>query len=162
MTSVVKDLPQAHLAIVGDGNARQELEKFVHAHALQKNITFKGWIENAKITSQYYQTTAFVIPSIWPENLPTVCIEALATGRPVIGSRTGGIPELVQDKKTGYIVPLNDPAKLAAAILKLLNQKNLSEWSERASASMRQFDTATFISNIEKIYKEAVSENSRR
>lgn len=162
MTKVVATLPSAHLTVVGDGKVRQELEEYVDIHNLKKNVTFKGWVENAKVARYYRDTSVFVIPSIWPENLPTVCIEALATGRPVIGSRTGGIPELVNDNKTGRIVDPGGPDKLADAIVSTLKQNDLQKWSTQAAKSMKRFDIKTFIKNIEQVYKEVIDENTRR
>lgn len=162
MTKVAAAIPSVHLTVVGDGNVRQELEKYTDDHNLNKNITFKGWVENAQVLRYYYDTSAFVIPSIWPENLPTVCIEALAAGRPVIGSRTGGIPELVNDGKTGRIVEPEDPNELASAIESVLGRKDLAKWSTQAAKSMQRFDIKTFIKNTEQVYKEVISEHSRR
>lgn len=162
MTKVAAAIPSVHLTVVGDGKVRQELEKYTSDHSLEKNITFKGWVENAQVLQYYYDTSAFVIPSIWPENLPTVCIEALAAGRPVIGSRTGGIPELVSDNKTGRIVEPGNADELASAIKAVLERKDLATWSAQAAQSMQRFDIKTFIKNTEQVYKEITNEHSRR
>lgn len=161
MKDVVKQIPEARLVIVGDGNSRKELETYTENNDLQNVVTFKGWVQNNQVANEYEASSAVVIPSIWPENLPTVCIEALAIGRPVIGSKTGGIPELIQDGKTGQIVEPGSAVDLTDAIVKIITAPNLSEMSQLATASMKRFDISTFITATESIYKEAVNENSR-
>jgi glycosyltransferase involved in cell wall biosynthesis len=154
MPEIVRRFPKVLLSIVGDGAVRPELESFARRHRLQKNVVFHGWLDSSAVSDQYSQATAVVIPSIWPENLPTVCIEALATGRPVIGARSGGIPELVQDGATGRIVAPDDADGLAAAILDILSRPDLSTISRACAASMQSFEIAAFVRNLERLYQK--------
>ncbi len=152
MRTVVRQFPDVQLSIVGDGAVRAELEAFVKRHRLQKQIVFHGWLGPKAVSVQYAQTTAVVIPSIWPENLPTVCIEALAMGRPVIGSNSGGIPELIQDGVTGRVVPVGNESKLAAAIIDILSRPKLAAMSKACAASMHDFKVTAFVQNLERLY----------
>lgn len=161
MTAVIQRVPQARLVVVGDGGSRSDLEVYVKDHGLENAVEFKGWIENSQVTKEYEQSVAVVIPSIWPENLPTVCIEALAVGRPVIGSNTGGIPELVQDGKTGHIVEPGNVSELADKIVATLTVDDIQAMSRAATSSMKRFDIDTFITATESVYKEAINENTR-
>jgi glycosyltransferase involved in cell wall biosynthesis len=153
MPEIVKQLPDVHLSIVGDGAARPELEAFVAGHQLQKRVTFHGWLAPAAVSEQYAQTTAVVIPSIWPENLPTVCIEALAVGRPVIGTDSGGIPELVRDGVTGRIVSTGNTSELSQAIVDVLSDPDLPATSRACAASMQNFKVAAFVRKLERLYQ---------
>lgn len=153
MPEVVKRSPKVQLSIVGDGASRAELESFVSRHRLQKNVVFHGWLDPSEVNDQYRQATAVVIPSIWPENLPTVCIEALATGRPVIGTNSGGIPELIQDHTTGRIVTPGNADELAAAIIEILSHPDLPAMSRACTASMQNFKITTFARNLERFYR---------
>lgn len=154
MPEVARQLPDVHLSIVGDGSVRPELETFVTRHQLQKHVTFHGWLGGNAVSAQYTQTTAVVIPSVWPENLPTVCIEALAVGRPVIGTDSGGIPELVQEGVTGRIVAPGSADELAAAIVGLLSQSDLAATGKACAASMESFKITTFVQNLERLYRQ--------
>jgi glycosyltransferase involved in cell wall biosynthesis len=156
MRVVVRQLPAVQLAIVGDGAARPRLEAFVKHHHLGDHVTFHGWLESAAVDDHYAQTTVVVIPSIWPENLPTVCIEALATGRPVIGTDSGGMPELIQDGVTGHIVATGDAKALANAIVNVLTDFDLATTPQACAASMESFRIGTFIKNLERIYQRVV------
>lgn len=154
MQRVAKQLPNAHLRIVGDGSARASLEAFVRQDRLQQHITFCGWVNEQEVSRYYAESAAVVIPSIWPENLPTVCIEALASGRQVIGSDCGGIPELIKNGVTGRVVTPGDADKLAVAITDVLLQSDLPASAQDCAASMQSFNVATFIKNVERLYQQ--------
>jgi len=161
MVKVTARMPDVRLSIVGDGAARAELEAFVARKRLQKQVTFHGWLDGAAVSDQYTQATAVVIPSIWPENLPTVCIEALATGRPVIGTNSGGIPELIKDGITGRIVAKGDADELAEAIVEVLSRPDLPAMARTCAASMRGFKIATFVRNLERLYQHITDDTAK-
>ena len=159
LPKVLRHIPNIHLSIVGDGTVRPELEAFVGRNRLQEHVTFHGWLDSRAVHKQYAETTAVVIPSIWPENLPTVCIEALASGRPVIGTDSGGIPELIQDEVTGRIVDKGDYTGLAKAIMSVLSEHDIETVARACAASMQDFTVATFVKNLEHLYHQ-VSDGS--
>lgn len=158
LPQIVKAIPTAQLFIVGDGGARAELEALAGELHLQNHVTFCGWLNDKALSDRYRQSTVVVIPSMWPENLPTVCLEALATGRLVVGSATGGIPELVQDGVTGHTVPPGDAHALAAAIVDVLQQPDLSAMSDARAVSAQRFAITPFIEKLEKLYQTTLEE----
>lgn len=85
------------LKIIGDGPIRDELEK-----TKPKNVISLGYMNQEQLKEEVRDSIALIIPSEWYENNPRVVLEAFALGKPVIGSRIGGIPELVKDSETGY------------------------------------------------------------
>lgn len=153
MQAVVKSNPAARLRIVGDGPDKTRLHTLARELGLGQTVTFCGWLKGNAVVAEYANAQALVIPSVWPENLPTVAIEALAVGRPIIGSRVGGIPELVQDGATGTIVEAGNAHALAAAIINLLHDPQLTPKANAAHASAARFSLEPFITNIETIYK---------
>jgi glycosyltransferase involved in cell wall biosynthesis len=99
-----------------------------------------------------------VVPSIWPEPCPTVALEALAFGRPVVASRIGGLPDLVADGNTGLLVPPGDPGALAGAITTLLSDRSrLKAMAAAAYASAALFATKAVVSRIEAVYADAAA-----
>lgn len=153
---VISKIPEANLHIVGDGSYRSDLEKLTSDLSLNRNVVFRGWLHSEQsMLDEYENASMLVIPSVWPENLPTVCIEALAVGRPVIGTNTGGIPEMIQDGQTGYIVPIKDIRALSDAILKLLKDKKTATlMSKESIISSKRFSIENFADQIESLYKE--------
>lgn len=87
-----------------------------HAHAVE----FVDSIAYDEIPGVLADTDICVFPSIW-ENFPNVCLEAMAAGRGVIGSSAGGMAEIIDDNRTGLLVPPNSPSAIAKAVLKLLS-----------------------------------------
>jgi glycosyltransferase involved in cell wall biosynthesis len=106
-------VPGVTLTLVGDGPMRPALE--AAAAPLGGRVRFAGWQDEAGVRAALAAAHALALPS-FAEGLPVVAMEAMAAGRPVIGTWIAGIPELVRDGETGWLVPPADPDALAAAI----------------------------------------------
>ena len=101
------------------------------------------------------RSTIALIPSIWPDPCPTVAIEAMALGRPVIASKIGGLPDLVDDGITGILVPPGDSDALRHAIVRLLDDLDLRERMGRAGKNkFIKFHASTVVPRIEDVYYE--------
>lgn len=107
------------LVIVGEGPIKEELEDMVKARQM-KNIYFKGYLKGNELQSIIEDSLFAVLPSEWYENNPNSVLEAFALGKPVIGSRIGGIPELVRDGETGYTFEPGNAEDLSKKIKTLL------------------------------------------
>ena len=75
-----------------------------------------------EVVQKYCESTIFVFPSVWEEPFGMPIIEAMACGKPVIATKSGGITELVEDQKTGFLVDRDDPKKLADTIIRLTSE----------------------------------------
>lgn len=84
-----------------------------------------GPLPHDRVLALHEVADVVVLPSVWKEPFPRVLLEAMAAGRAVVATRTGGIPELVEDGVTGLLVPARDPCALAAALLKVLGDDSL-------------------------------------
>ena len=98
-------------------------------------VTFLGFVRRPDLLDLYYQADVFAFAPIWNEGFGIPPVEAMAAGTPVVASRSGAIPEIVKDKKTGFLVNKNDPDALAERILTLLRDDNLREDMGRAGRS---------------------------
>jgi glycosyltransferase involved in cell wall biosynthesis len=112
---VLKALPQARLALVGDGPHRQQLERLFEGTA----TTFVGYLAGDELASAYASGDAFVFPSS-TETLGLVLLEAMAAGCPVVGANRGGIPDIVSDGINGCLYDPDQPASLVTAVQRLL------------------------------------------
>src|SRR5829696_3212131 len=122
--------PDIRVVLVGDGELRGELEAGAEALGLGQAVTFAGWRRD--LASVYADLDAVVISS-HNEGTPASLIEAMATGRPVVSTRVGGVPDLIGDGETGRLVPPGDREALAAALLALFGESELTaEMAERA------------------------------
>lgn len=105
------------LAIAGDGPMRQSLEAI--AQGATDRIELLGFRSGDELARLVRGARAVVAPSEWYENAPLSVLEALAAGKPLIGSRIGGIPELVDEGRTGWLFPAGDIDALAALLQKV-------------------------------------------
>ena len=112
-----RDLPL--LMIAGDGEHRTRIEERAAALGLGPDrVRFVGRASAAEVRELLAGARALVVPSIY-EGMPLVILEAMAAGLPVVASRVSGIPEVVEDGTTGWLVPCEDPDALARALAEL-------------------------------------------
>lgn len=118
---LISDYPDLSLQIIGEGPEKGRYEGIVRDFKLDSTVTFRGQISDAELNQAYIQADLFVLPSqekngIIMEGLGVVLIEAIAHGVPVIGSRIGGIIDIIEDGVTGYLVQPGDEKDLAEKI----------------------------------------------
>lgn len=107
------------IAVVGDGPLRGALEERLRARGLEGRVRLLGWLDGAAVRREIAEAQCFLLPSL-REGLPVVLMEAFALGRPAIASAVGGVPELVQPGRTGWLVPPGSPEALAGALREAL------------------------------------------
>ncbi len=116
---------QYRCAIIGDGELRTVLESAIQMYQLHDNVQLLGARPQAEVRRYLYSAGMFVLPSVVTNNgnmdgIPVALMEAMAAGTPVISTRVSGIPELVEDRLSGLLVPQKDPVRLAGAIEELI------------------------------------------
>lgn len=107
------------LSVVGDGPARQDCEKRAQAPELRGRVSFHGELPGSQVAERLRASDGLVLPSLG-ENFPCVIIEAMATGLPVLATRVGALPELVDDE-TGILVEPGDQSALAGGLVRILD-----------------------------------------
>ncbi len=117
MEKIVDERRDAHLGIVGDGPERTDRERRCRERGLEAHVHFLG--ERLDVPRLLGQIDVFVLASE-AEGLGRVILEAMAAGKPVVASRVGGIPEMVVDGETGFLVTPGDSRELAERILAIL------------------------------------------
>jgi len=138
---IQKEIPDAVLTVVGDGSERQALESL--SRELQLNyITFTGRVDHEEIYGHYSASDIYLNASRI-DNQPLSILEAFACGLPVVTTNAGGIPDIVTDGSTGFVVPVGDYESLAANALNLLRDQSLfREMTERARAECARYTWA--------------------
>jgi glycosyltransferase involved in cell wall biosynthesis len=121
--------PGVELSVIGDGSARGDLEKRAKAAGIKAQ--FQGWQDEKKVRAAMRRALLLAVPSRTAgggdsEGLPTVIMEAMAIGVPVVATRHAGIPEIVSDRVTGMLAPEADPNALAEAILAVKTEPDLA------------------------------------
>lgn len=129
------DLPHAELWIAGSGNA--DYEQPLRVRHASERVRFLGRVAPRDF---YPHVDIVVVPSLWHEPFGMVVAEALAFGKPVIGSRRGGIPEMIRAGENGFLFEPDRPEELVAALQQLASDATLrARLSEAARASARPF-----------------------
>jgi len=121
---VVKEIPDMKFVITGKGPLLNILKKKAKRMGIEKNIIFSGFVKKDRLIQIYQNATIHVIPSIY-EGLPTVLLEAMACGRPVVATAVGGTPEVIASGKNGFLVPSRAPEEMSKTVLKLLKEPQL-------------------------------------
>lgn len=122
MPLVLREVPDAHLIIFGEGDLRSPLEKQIKQLSLAKRVLLPGFRED--VMSLMKSADLFVMSSV-TEGLGSAVLDAMAMGHAVVGTRAGGIPEAVVPDETGLLVEPADAKALAAAIVRLLKDAAL-------------------------------------
>lgn len=160
LPAILENKPDTHYLIVGDGEYGDTLRDLAAGLGIEGHVTFTG--RRTDIPALLSIGDMFVLPTL-KDALPTVLIEALAAGTPIVASNVGGVPEIVQDQVNGLLVPPGDPAELAQACLKLLQDKGLASQFIQAGNEMvrRRFDISVQIGQLSQIYEEVSSQHGK-
>ena len=153
MAEVIQSFPTAFLLLVGDGTHRTCLEKKARDLSIADHVVFAGFRED--VPELINMMDIFVLPSL-NEGMGRAILEAMACGKPVISTRTGGIPELIREGETGLLVNPGDARGLAEAIM------TLAVAQEEAKAMGAQgrimagdvFSVERMVSKIDALYQE--------
>jgi colanic acid/amylovoran biosynthesis glycosyltransferase len=134
---VVKKFPYIEYGIVGDGPLRGEIEDLINELELKGHVRMYGWMKQEEIIELLKQSHVFLAPSVTSkegdqEGIPVALMEAIAQGLPVLSTDHSGIPELVQDGTSGFLVPERDVEALANKLEYLVEHPEI--WPELGKA----------------------------
>ena len=121
-TQVIRVCPESRFVVFGEGTQRPALERMVRKAGLAGRLVLPGY--RGDLDRVLPSADLFVLPS-HTEGMPNVVLEASAAGVPVVATAVGGTPEVVDDGRTGFLVPPADPAWLARRMIELLNDESL-------------------------------------
>jgi glycosyltransferase involved in cell wall biosynthesis len=148
--------------IVGRGEMESALRQRTQELNLGDTLKFWGRVDNRSIKKVYQQTDILVLPSVCPENQPVTIVEAMTAGIPIIASRIGGIPELVQHEHTGLLFEAGNPDALAECMIKMISSPNQRvQFSRAAAVTMKDNSYKNQVAKIIKLYNNGCSEVSR-
>ena len=148
-------IPDVRLKIVGDGPEEQSLKKLAADLQVSDLIAFTGKLSNARVMEEIDDALCVVIPSKYVENCSMVGIEALSRGKPIIAGNIGGLPDLVDDRETGFLVRPNDPDDLSEKIIYVMQNHPFShEMGTRARAKyLNSFSKPAYYRTLLSVYE---------
>jgi glycosyltransferase involved in cell wall biosynthesis len=152
-------MSQVRFLVVGDGELREDLEAYARDLGLNGKALFIGWWRD--LPCLYADLDVVALTSI-NEGTPVSLIEAMAAGVPVVATAVGGVPDVVVDGETGYLVEAGDVKEMAEAIIKLLRNPDRAKvmGSAGREAIYPRFAAQTLIANVEGLYAELLRQKN--
>lgn len=148
---IAQALPPARFLMVGDGQLRPAVEKKIAALGLGDKIKLAGWRKDVPRLMQGFDL--FALSSLW-EGLPCVLAQAFAAGLPVVATDVEGAREIIAPGRTGLLVPPADPAALAQACIKLLqNPAQRQRMARAARPEAKKFDVQPMVDQLHALYQ---------
>jgi glycosyltransferase involved in cell wall biosynthesis len=157
-SEVIEKIPKLTALIVGEGPDEKVLKAYCHSRKLNSKVIFTGYLKD--MNSIYRSLDIVILPSL-SEGMPNVALEGMLFGKPVIGTRVGGTPEVITDRKTGILVPPENAASLADSILELLKDENkMRTFSENARKFvLDNFSLEKRVKRIVELYQEILAQH---
>jgi glycogen(starch) synthase len=145
--------PSAQVLLVGDGPDRPALEREAERIGLDDRLHFLGFVAHDELPAVLAHADLLVLPSLY-EELGTVLLEAMQAGVPIVASKTGGIPDVIEDGVNGLLVPPGEPKLLARAIDRLLADRGLAyRLSEGARQRGKDYDWEVLAERVLAVYR---------
>ena len=153
MSIVHRELPEAKLILVGDGEEREHLETLTDNLGIRECVEFAGRVPHERVQDYMSQAKVFVLPSL-SEGFPVTILEAMACGLPVVATRVGGVPDIIEDGANGYLIDAMNQEQIAEALLKLLRDEELRKGiSEKNRVTAEKYRWDTVVVTLEGIYQ---------
>lgn len=159
MPEILRRWPKAQLLVIGRGELEVALKEQVEQLSIGTNVHFLGMRQD--VPRLLSLLDIFILPSL-SEGLSLALLEAMASGKPVVATRVGGNPELIDHGKTGFLVQSEDARDLAANILKLLSDpETMQQFSRQAAERVRQhFSMEQMVDRYKGLYAQSLSDHS--
>ena len=149
-----------HCTLIGDGPLREQIQTEIGQAGLTERVTLTGLLPRSQVAEAIQKAAMVVAPCVISDDgdrdgLPTILVEAMALGTPVISTRVAGIPELVRNNQTGLCIPANDTAELANAMIQLLSGQQLRQKLARQARKMivRDYDINVNTEKLREIFR---------
>lgn len=152
---VLKQFPDFKFVVAGDGPEKQSLQKLAHNLGIESQVKFCGWVHPS---ADFLKTlNIFVLTSRW-EGMPNVILEAMALKIPVVATEVGGVPDLIENEKSGLLVESKNTDACAEAMLRLIQQPALrQQFTKNAFQRVSEkFSLKQMIQSYESLYESLV------
>ena len=144
----------------GDGPLKDRIEEELKNNNLYLKVEMIGWIPHDKVVDYLNELKLFILPS-YSEGLPTTVLEAMACGTPVLATPVGGVPDVIKDGETGFILGNNSSECIAENVIRALEHPNLDEIAENARKQIeKEFTYESAVKRYEKILEQINKMNS--
>lgn len=163
LPEVIRKHPRAMLLIAGSGNRMELLKQKTAEMGIEGHVHFTSTVSEDLLRQIYMACDIFVLPSI-TEPFGMVAIEAMACGKPVICTDSGGVTEIVRDGYNGFVVPIGDPGAISRHINMLLSDPSMKSrmGSNGIDLARSEFDIDVMVSRTKTVYDELYADAGRK
>ena len=156
LPAVLKRIPGAHLTVVGGGRSDAEFRRLAEEMGVSKHVTFEGAIPFDRVATYYQRCEVFCLPSLG-EPFGISLLQAMSCGKPVVSTRAGGVPDFVEDGRSGILVPPADAEQLADALQRLLGDAELCRriGTYNRQICLERFSWDAVADRLEEVYRSA-------
>lgn len=161
LSDIFQRVPNFRLLVVGDGPQRKDLEAQAEHLGIASRILFTGTRDDVQALLRI--SDIFILPSVEREGVSMAIIEAMASGLPVVSTLLGGIPEVVENGSSGYLVPPGDRHALSEVLTALMENSDLrNKMGEKGKEIHRRaFTRSRMVQNIEDLYDHLLNRKGR-
>ena len=163
MDTLAREFPELSLDVIGDGPLRNHVQIAAGHHGLGERLHLHGWLSQDELPSLYAKMRLLVIPS-YTEGLPNVMLEAMACGTPVLATKVGGVPDVIEDGANGFLLKDNSPLSLVRALRMILRRdiKELELVAKRARLTIQEsYLFSKAVDRYETVFQEGTEDLSR-
>lgn len=155
-----KKINSGKLLIAGDGPERKKIELYIKENNLEERIQLLGYLKQNEIRKYIQEAKFIVVPSIWYENCPYSILETMEIGKPIIGSRIGGISELIEEKENGFLYDYYNVDELSECMKKLFKNQDLVKKQGLKSRELfeKKYSEKIYYDKIMNIYNTLIKE----
>jgi len=160
MQMIFKLFPDVMLIIAGDGPMKEELYSMMEDHGLKERVLFLGFRDDV---AQLLEAMDIFVLCSKSEGLPITLIEAMASGKAIVASRVGGIPEVIKDGVNGILISPDNPTELAEALVGLINDptKRVRLGTKAKETFYDRFTLQSMLRSYEEVYTDTLDRPNR-
>lgn len=159
LVEAINNIPSARLIIAGDGPEKENIQAYIKEHKLENRITLLGYLNQNDIRENIRKCRFVTVPSICFENCPYSILETMEIGKPIIGSKIGGIPELIKDDVNGYTYAYDCVDDLTDK-LKILfeNDEKVNEFSNNSKRLYKEnYSAEAYYNKLMTVYNKYIN-----
>lgn len=160
LIKAMKNIKNGKLYIAGDGPQKNAIKKYIEENKMVDRVKLLGYLKQEDIRKYIQKSKFVVVPSIWYENCPYSILETMEIGKPIIGSRIGGIPELIEENKNGYLYDYNNVEQLTECMKKLYENNDIVLEQSKNSKEIyeKKYCEKVYYNELMSVYEDVIKE----
>ena len=150
---IIGDKEDINFSIIGNGKLMSEIQEYIVNNNLQKNLNLEGWVNHDDLGAYLNDFKLLILPS-YTEGLPSIILEAMACGTPVLCTSVGSVPDLIKNGENGFLLDDNSIYSIKDGVIDSLNYPDLNKISNNGIQTTKSFTFNAAINKYKNIFME--------